>query len=567
MRAAANSTKLKAAAYAGTYVVVLAWDTSDGKPPTRKDLLGYAIERAELDPAGHEVERYWMRGIKRFKDKDKGLPPGTPVSTAEHPIQSFLWADYTAKAGTRYVFRIVPLYGKVKNPKLDNAAAVTLDVTTETVGDQVPGPDDAAVRHDVFFNRGVIGSQAYAREFGNRTPDAENPRSKEMKWLSRGLFEALVRFIGLAGDGMGLRAALYEFHYQPVANAFAKAIEAGADVKIVYDAESDYKVDNEATIKTARLDDLDAVIPRTATEGIRHNKFIVLLQADKPVAVWTGSTNISAGGIFGHSNVGHIVWDESVAAKYLDYWQRLADNLTPTKLRAPNRAATPLPAGKPLENSVIPLFSARDDKESNETLQWYADRLADATEVSCMTFAFNIDEVFQHVLGQDNDVLRYVVKDDPLGEEESIGHDRDVVFAAGAYLGEGALANFLQERSNPLNRNRYIHNKFMLVDPLSDDPLVITGSANFSRPSQRINDENMLVIRGDTRVADIYFGEFMRVFDHHYARYIVRLLTDEGRSDPEAGYLKEKRDDWLSSHFNPASYKAKRRKYFATPKK
>ncbi len=530
-------------------------------------MLGYAIERTELDLAGNEVERYWMRGIKRFKDKDKGLPPGTPVSTAEHPIQSFLWADYTAKAGTRYLFRIVPVYGTVKNPKLDDAAAVTLDVTAEMEGDQPLDGADDSIRHDVFFNRGVIGSQAYAREFGNREPDAENPRSKEMKWLSRGLFEALVRFIGLAGDGMGLRAALYEFHYQPVANAFAKAIEAGADVKIVYDAESDYKVDNEATIKTAGLDDYDAVIPRTVTEGIRHNKFIVLLKGDKPVAVWTGSTNISAGGIFGHSNVGHIVWDEDVAAKYLDYWQRLADNLTPTKLRAPNKAATPTPAGKPPKNSVTPLFSARDDKESNETLQWYADRLAEAKEVSCMTFAFNIDEVFQKVLGQENDVLRYVVKDDPLGEEESIGHDRDVIFAAGAYLGEGALANFLRERSNPLNRNRYIHNKFMLVDPLSDDPLVVTGSANFSRPSQRTNDENMLVIRGDKRVADIYFGEFMRVFDHHYARYIVRVLTDEGRSDPEAGYLKEKTADWLPSHFNPASYKSKRRKYFASPKK
>ena len=184
-----------------------------------------------------------------------------------------------------------------------------------------------------------------------------------------------------------------------------------------------------------------------------------------------------------------------------------------------------------------------------------------------MTFAFNIDEVFQQVLGQDNDVLRYVVKDDPLGEEESIGQDRDVIFAAGGYLGEGALANFLRERSNPLNRNRYIHNKFMLVDPLSDDPLVVTGSANFSKPSQRTNDENMLVIRGNKRVADIYFGEFMRVFDHHYARYIVRVLTDEGRSDPEAGYLKEKTADWLPSHFNPASYKSKRRKYFASPKK
>jgi phosphatidylserine/phosphatidylglycerophosphate/cardiolipin synthase-like enzyme len=566
MRVTASSTELKAAAYAGTYVVVLAWDTLNGQAPARADLLGYALERAEFDRDGNEVERYWMRGIKRFKSKDKGLPPGTPVSLAEHPIQGFHWADYTARAGTRYTYRIVPLFGKVKNPKLDDAAAVTLDVTCEMEGDQPSSAADDAPRHDVFFNRGVIGSQAYAREFGNRQPDAENPRAEEMRWLSRGLFEALVRFIGLAGDGMGLRAALYEFHYQPVANAFAKAIEAGADVKIVYDAESDYKAENEATIATAKLDEHGAVIPRTASEGIRHNKFIVLLDADgTPAAVWTGSTNISDGGIFGHSNVGHIVWDASVAAKYLAYWKRLADNLTPTKLRTPNKADTPTPAGKPKKGSVVPLFSARDAKTSNDTLQWYADRLAEAREVTCMTFAFNIDDVFQQVLARDNDVLRYVVKDDPLGETESIGTDRDVIFAAGSFLGEGALANFLRERSNPLNRNRYIHNKFMLVDPLSADPLVITGSANFSRPSQRINDENMLVIRGDTRVADIYFGEFMRVFDHHYARYIVRLLTDQGRSDPEAGYLKEKTTDWVASHFNPASYKSKRRTYFASP--
>lgn len=395
MRATGTGTELKAAAYAGTYVVILAWDTLDGKAPQRDDLLGYAIERTELDLAGNVVEHYWMRGIKRFKERDKGLPPGTPVSTAEHPIQSFVWADYTARSGTRYLYLIVPLCGTVKNAKLDDNAAVVLDIIAETVGDQPLDETDDKVRHDVFFNRGVIGSQAYAREFGNRDPDPENPRSPEMVWLSRGLFEALVRFIALAGDGMGLRAALYEFHYQPVANAFAKAIEAGADVKIVYDAESSYKAENEATIATAGLDDYNAAIPRTVTEGIRHNKFIILLKGDKPVAVWTGSTNISAGGIFGHSNAGHIVWDGEVAAKYLDYWQRLADNLTPTKLRAPNKAATPTPAGKPPKNSVIALFSARDGKDSNETLQWYADRLAEAKEVCCMTFAFNIDEAFQ----------------------------------------------------------------------------------------------------------------------------------------------------------------------------
>ena len=561
MRTTATGSELKAAAYAGTYVVVLAWDTVNGQVPPRADMLGYAIERAEFDNTGNEVERYWMRGIKRFKNKDKGLPPGTPVSTAEHPVQSFLWADYTAKAGTRYLYRIVPVCGGFKSPKFDDAAALTLDVTAESEDDA----RGAATRHDVFFNRGVIGSQAYAREFGNRAPDPENPRSAEMKWLSRGLFEALIKFIGLARDGMSLRAAFYEFHYQPVANALAKAVEAGADVKIVYDAESTYKDGNEATIRAARLDEYDAVIPRTVSEGIRHNKFMVLLEGDTPRAVWTGSTNISDGGIFGHSNVGHIVWNDELARAYLEYWERLAKNLTATKLRGPNAAATPTPPGKPAQDSVTPVFSARDDKTSNKTLEWYAARYGEAKEVSCMTFAFNIDEVFQTVLQQENDVLRYVVKDDPLGDLESVGHDRDVIFAAGSYLGEGALANFLRERANPLNSNRYIHNKFMLVDPLGNDPLVITGSANFSRPSQRINDENMLVIRGDTRVADIYFGEFMRVFDHHYARYIVRLLSDAGRSDPEAGYLKENAADWLPSHFNQGSYKAKRRRYFTSP--
>jgi phosphatidylserine/phosphatidylglycerophosphate/cardiolipin synthase-like enzyme len=330
----------------------------------------------------------------------------------------------------------------------------------------------------------------------------------------------------------------------------------------VFDAESGYKDENAAVIRAAGLDQMKAVIPRTVTEGIRHNKFMVLLEDDKPIAIWTGSTNISDGGIFGHSNVGHIVWSSEVAATYLAYWNLLAQNLTPTKLRSHNRKLTPLPSALPAPNSITPLFSARDEKDGSDTLQWYADRMAEAKEIVCFTVAFNLDKLFGEVFSRDNDVLRYILKDDDLGDSESIGHDRDVIFAAGGYLGNDALANFLKERDNPLNTNDYIHDKFMLVDPLGDDPLVVSGSANFSQPSQRINDENMLVIRGDTRVADIYFGEFMRIFDHHYARYIVRKLTQADRRDPDAGYLKVVPADWLASQFDDASYKAKRRRYF-----
>ena len=152
------------------------------------------------------------------------------MSTADHPIQSFQWGDYTARPATRYQYRIVPAYGAPKLLTLETASGVTLDVTTEPeLGELADAASAGPVRHDIFFNRGVIGSQAYAREpFGNVEPDPNEPTSAAMVWLSRGLFEALLRMIACR-EGREVRAArrFYEFRYQPVANAFAKAVEAG----------------------------------------------------------------------------------------------------------------------------------------------------------------------------------------------------------------------------------------------------------------------------------------------------------------------------------------------------
>ena len=76
-----------------------------------------------------------------------------------------------------------------------------------------------------------------------------------------------------------------------------------------------------------------------------------------------------------------------------------------------------------------------------------------------------------------------------------------------------------------------MHSKFLLRDPLGLDPLVVTGSANFSAASTNDNDENMLLIRGNQRVADIYFTEFNRLFFHYYFRSIQEATF---RSSPDA---------------------------------
>src|SRR6185436_2749049 len=158
-----SSSKLKGRAYAGTYVVSLAWDFITTALYHRKDLLGFAIERTEFKNNA-AAEKYWMKGIKRFKEKDVGLDPGTPVPTSEHPVQSFQWCDYTVRQNRKYEYRIVPVYGKPKLLELREAGALKIPVQTEA---EMGGTVAAAtnnVRHDLFFNRGVIGSQAYARE-------------------------------------------------------------------------------------------------------------------------------------------------------------------------------------------------------------------------------------------------------------------------------------------------------------------------------------------------------------------------------------------------------------------
>ena len=564
MRQPVKGNVLAVRAIGGLHVVTVAWDFLEGQEAKREGLLGFAIERSELKQ-GEVIERYFLRGIKRFKSKDEGLAPGTPVPTSEHPIQSFQWGDYTAKPATMYRYKVIPVYGKPKLLELDDASSTTVEISTEAEQGSI-GAGGQAI-HDIYFNRGVAGSQAYARKFGTTKPDETKPDSDQMKWLSRGLFEALTGFIRRAAEqdasDYKLRAILYEFHYLPVGEAFKAASEAGADVAIRYEAQS-YKDDNETMIAQAGIQGI--CVPQKSRAGTRHNKFIVLIYKNEPVAVWTGSTNISAGGIFGHSNVGHAIWDKDVAQRYLEYWGRLANlNVTRSPLVKSNLATEPTPPPKsaPPADRMLTLFSPRDDKDTLDTLHWYADVMGSAHRIVCMTFAFNLDDVFRAVLEQAGDTLRYAVFDKNLNPdvENQIEQVKNTVIAAGSKLAKGDLENFLGESLTGFNNNLYIHDKFMLVDPLGDDPIVITGSANFSGPSQSANDENMVVIRGNTRVSDIYFGEFMRIFDHLYARYIVEKMKNAGTNDPDAGFLKEDAQEWVPQHFRPGR-KDLRRRYF-----
>ncbi len=539
-------------AIAGTYVVLLAMNVDSHMVQDRrvKNLLGFAIHRTDHT----ENEAYWLKGFRTFEEVDPNPTPGSLVSSLEHPVQSFLWGDYTAKPDHDYTYKVVPMCGQPKALTEGSPIIVRIPTETEDDGNQA-----------VYFNRGVAGSQAYVRKFGNRGPDRDNPEDPAYRWLSRGLEKAMIKFIAQANSARyALRASVYEFSHMPVLKAFKAASEAGADVEIIYDAR---KAEPQGTTHTAvrecGIEQL--MIPRRSNRSyISHNKFIVLVKDEQPQGIWTGSTNFTAGGIFGQSNVGHVVRDRDVARAYLDYWYRLRADPAARELRGLNLVATPDPLGEPSYGSTSPIFSPRT---SLNVLRWYAERMKAAQQTVTFTAAFGVNKLLAEVLEEDRDYLRYLILEKKGKTWDQITRDPDVRVALGQFLHQdvvrdGKLIRWVRENLTGLNRHvRYVHTKYMLIDPLTEDPTLISGSANFSDASTKNNDENMLIIHGNKRVADIYLGEFIRLFNHFYFRYIASLYSSRGFTQRKAAYL-EPDDRWTERYFTEGRAQEKERRLF-----
>ena len=70
---------------------------------------------------------------------------------------------------------------------------------------------------------------------------------------------------------------------------------------------------------------------------------------------------------------------------------------------------------------------------------------------------------------------------------------------------------------------------------------------------------NMIIIRGNRRVADIYFTEFNRLFNHYYFRAVAQSMGPA--SSESALFLAETPNDWLKK-YEPGTLKAKRLKIY-----
>jgi phosphatidylserine/phosphatidylglycerophosphate/cardiolipin synthase-like enzyme len=67
-----------------------------------------------------------------------------------------------------------------------------------------------------------------------------------------------------------------------------------------------------------------------------------------------------------------------------------------------------------------------------------------------------------------------------------------------------------------------IHSKIVVIDPFSDDCVVVTGSHNLGYRASHNNDENMVIIHGHRALAEAYACNVLDVYDHYAWRFLLQ---------------------------------------------
>lgn len=568
MKASLTKNGLTLRIIAGTHNAILGIDLQEDK---RKGCLGFSIRRTDLGPASkpfapdQRLIRF-LPNMLRFPS-DTLDPAQNPVTTERAPLQKFRWGDYTLHPASTYRFRVVPQYGKPGN-------LTTRDELSDGVEVEVTTEDPASQETAVFFNRAAAASNAFNRKFPKVTKlDDDSPDAKAARtWLSNGLEEAVLAYLAQATDkSFALHAAIYEFQKPELLQGLKDAVSRGVDVKVLYHHrkkdDKDTTADkNDAAIKNGGLEDI--VTPRKAAPqgAIMHNKFVVLLKETDgqlvPQAVWTGSTNWTDGGLYGQLNVGHAIYDAEVAATYEEYFKLLHADSDSSTMKHALASLTSVSLLLPGEHKVVPIFSP----QSTDTMLHLYANLCDNAKCLLVSAPFALSPIILTALTKKKDeVLRFLLLD----KEGSLGKGEEVHVIEGDPSDSIAIATTL---SSPLHDFQgkllegkesfhhagiHIHSKIIAVDPFGSDPIIVTGSANFSMNSTEVNDSNSLVIRGHTAVADIYATEFMRMFEHYHFR------ASEAKAAGAKTLQLAEDDSWSDKYYVKDSNEEKDRRMFA----
>lgn len=518
---------MKATAFANDTVVLLSW-LPEAKIP---ECLGFAITRVNARDGTEEV----LESYVPFRGQSN--PDWLPQPTTVWPIQKFTWMDFGGKLFSTYKYVITPMTGTFDALTVRTDLAVTTEAVSLTtqVSDQIK----------VAFTRGILSTQWLARTLPtlpDGTPD----------------FEALIKAIKTPGDP--IRTHLMGNCLELFKEQIAKAKEEGGHVYQLFYELTDPELvafmmdhldvfslilsntgkDDETNKWTRRkLHEADADIIDRMLEGwaIGHNKCQVRVnKRGRAVAVQGGTLNPTATGFCCQSNTVISIEDAGLARIYREYWKLVKADKAKMgpKLRAENarKKEVRLKDGTHITVWFSPNMPTADRPRENpptppDLAEVFAAMDAAKQGVFFLAFYPGFPSIISHIAGMNETrrdlILRGAVSSSQAMPKTELFHrpgELPVMVSASGL--EEEFANWRKELLKLPDSHAIIHDKLVVIDPFSDeDCVVIITSHNMGFKASYANDENMMIIRGNRRLAMYCLVHILDVYNHYRFRSAI----------------------------------------------
>lgn len=548
------STKLKV--YTNEDDALLFWSI----PKPISECRGFAIQRRVKRKGKKQTEEDFLINRTGFENekvdaKQKAGQEAVTKPSTEWPFQRFSWTDHDANTGDTLSYRVIPVIRK-------DAGGLELLESNASDWSQKKTLSPPDGKFKPFFNRGFVMSQFMARylaennlslkDFKDQIKDKNSEigakHEKNIRlFLSGDLRLALLNELRTALDEGGeVFAALFELSDDELIDALCK-LKARANVvlsngsvkpnKGESSADARLRDENEDARQRLMAHGVDVKVEKEnrfiSPGALGHNKFLVRTdKKGKPVIAWTGSTNWAPTGLCTQVNNGLLIEDPEVAQVYLDQWHELrkAASKFPKPFVASN--SKPKPVGEDTVGQVrsVVWFTRTTKGVDLDALREEVEKAREG--ILFLMFMPGATGLFSNVAARSaepNLYVRGVASELPNGRGDESAVDATLIDGAShtplhldIIQPEGAknpLAGFAEE----VTRKQFlggighaiIHSKIVIIDPFSADPVVITGSHNFSSSASSKNDENFIIIKGDHELAEAYSVNIFGAYSHY----------------------------------------------------
>jgi phosphatidylserine/phosphatidylglycerophosphate/cardiolipin synthase-like enzyme len=274
----------------------------------------------------------------------------------------------------------------------------------------------------------------------------------------------------------------FEFDLTPVAEALIAARQRGVDVRWVTDDESGLGADEDpGRGQFAMLQNAGIEVRADTRSALMHNKFWIF---DGKI-LWTGSTNITASGVFDQNNNTVVIHSPDLATIYeREFAEMWAGQF------GPNSPSTVDQQSAVVNGTPIQVYFSPED----HVMEHMIPVVSSATSsIRFLAFSFTDFPLAKAMLDRASAGINVA------GIFEKVGSETESSELHTFYCAKVAA----RQDGNP----KFLHDKVIIVD----NRFVISGSFNFSSNATENNDENVIIIDNPT-IANLYTQEFERLW-------------------------------------------------------